>query len=308
MRVFVRVVELGSFARAAAALDMSAAVVTRNVADLEAHLGTRLLNRTTRRLSLTETGAQYVERVRHILSDIDDADAIASSSARAPTGNLRIYCQPGFGQAQLAALLPRFAATMPGVVLDVTLSDHEVDLVQEAYDVGIFIDLQKFDSTLIARRLAMSTVVLCASPDYVKQHGAPATPLDVAHHPCLNFAYEQLRHHWMVEWEGKPVSVPVHSRMISNSGVVLRHAALAGMGVMLQTSFSVKDDFDCGRLVRLLPGHRLGQLSVMMVYPSRRLLSAKVRGFVDFMSAQFPQPESDPWLAGPGGCAGRAVA
>ncbi len=296
MRVFVRVVELGSFARAAAALDMSAAVVTRNVADLEGHLGTRLLNRTTRRLSLTETGAQYVERVRHILSDIDDADAIAASTARAPTGKLRIYCQPGFGQAQLAALLPKFAETMPGVVMDVTLSDHEVDLVQEAYDVGIFIDLQKFDNSLIARRLGLATVVLCASPDYIAKHGAPATPLEVASHPCLNFAYEQLRHHWMVEWEGRQVTVPVHSRMVSNSGVVLRHAALAGMGVMLQTSFSVQDDFACGRLVQLLPGHRLGQLSVMMVYPSRRLLSAKVRGFVDFMSAQFPEPESDPWL------------
>lgn len=299
MRVFVKVVELGSFARAAVALDMSAAVVTRNVADLEAHLGTRLLNRTTRRLSLTETGTDYVERLRHILSDIDDADAVAAASARAPSGTLRIYCQPGFGQAQLAALLPRFAALMPAVVLDVTLSDHQVDLVQEAYDVGIFIDLQKFDSSLIARRLAMSTVVLCASPEYVARHGAPATPLEVASHPCLNFAFEQLRHHWTVQWEGKPVSVPVHSRMVSNSGAVLRHAALAGMGIMLQSSFSVKDDFDSGRLVQLLPEHRLGQLSVMMVYPSRRLLSAKVRGFVDFMSEQFPQPQADPWLAAP---------
>jgi DNA-binding transcriptional LysR family regulator len=296
MRVFAKVVELGSFAGAAAALDMSAAVVTRNVADLEAHLGTRLLNRTTRRLSLTETGQAYVERVRHILSDIDDADAIASSSARAPCGTLRIYCHPGFGQSQLAALLPRFAASMPGVVLDVTLSDHQVDLVQEAYDVGIFIDLQKFDSSLIARRLAMATVVLAASPAYVAQHGAPATPLEVADHPCLNFAFEQLRHHWLVEWQGKPVSVPVKSRMVSNNGVLLRHAAAAGMGIMLLPSFSAQDDFDAGRLQRLLPGHALGQLSVMLVYPSRRLLSAKVRAFVDFLAAQFPRPESDPWL------------
>ncbi len=295
MRVFVQVVELGSFARAAQALDMSAAVVTRNVADLEAHLGTRLLNRTTRRLSLTETGKQYVERVRHILSDIDDADAIAASSARAPSGTLRIYCHPGFGQAQLAALLPRFAETMPGVVLDVTLSDHQVDLVREGYDVGLFIDLQKFDSSLIARRLAMARVVMCASPAYIAREGAPSTPLDVEGRACLNFAYEQLRHHWTVEWQGAPVKVAVHNRMISNSGVMLRHAALAGMGILLQTSFSVKDDFDCGRLVPLLPGHHLGQLSVMMVYPSRRLLSAKVRGFVDFMSAEFPDPQADPW-------------
>jgi len=296
MRVFVKVVELGSFARAAQALDMSAAVVTRNVADLETHLGTRLLNRTTRRLSLTETGQQYVERLRHILADIDDADAVASSSARAPSGTLRVYCQPGFGQAQLAAMLPCFAESMPEVVMDVTLSDHQVDLVQEGYDVGIFIDLQKFDSTLIARRLGMATVVLCASPEYVAREGAPATPDDLSGRACLNFAYEQLRHHWTVEWDGASVKVPVNNRMVSNSGIVLRHAALAGMGIMVQSSFSVKDDFDCGRLVQLLPGHSLGQLSVMMVYPSRRLLSAKVRAFVDYMSAKFPDPQADPWL------------
>lgn len=295
MRVFVKVVELGSFARAAAALDMSAAVVTRSLADLEAHLGTRLLNRTTRRLSLTETGQQYVERVRHILADIDDADAIAASSARAPSGTLRIYCQPGFGQAQLAALLPRFAESMPGVVLDVTLSDHDVDLVQEAYDVGIFIGLQKFDSSLIARRLATASVVLCASPDYIARHGAPTTPEEVSAHPCLNFAFEQLRHHWMVQVDGEAVNIPIRSRMVSNSGPVLRQAALAGMGLMLQSSFTVQDDFACGRLVRLLPCCDMAQLSVMMVYPSRRLLSAKVRGFVDFMAAEFPHPERDPW-------------
>jgi DNA-binding transcriptional LysR family regulator len=298
MRVFVKVVELGSFARAAAALDMSAAVVTRSLADLETHLGTRLLNRTTRRLSLTETGQQYVERVRHILADIDDADAIAASSARAPSGTLRIYCQPGFGQAQLSALLPRFAALMPGVVLDVTLSDHAVDLVREGFDVGIFIDLQKFDNSLIARRLATSSVVLCASPDYIARHGAPSTAEEVSAHPCLNFAYEQLRHHWMLQVDGGTVNIPIKSRMVSNSGPVLRQAALAGMGIMLQPSFTVKDDFDCGRLVRLLTCCDVAQLSVMLVYPSRRLLSAKVRGFVDFMVAEFPHPERDPWQFG----------
>src|SRR5665647_1350459 len=150
MRVFAKVVEQGSFARAATALEMSATVVTRNVADLEAHLGTRLLNRSTRRLSLTETGQQYLERVRQILADIDDADAAASSSARKPGGTLRIYCHPGFGQSQLAVLLPLYAQAMPDVVLDVTLADHAVDLVEQGFDVGIFIGLQKFDASMIA--------------------------------------------------------------------------------------------------------------------------------------------------------------
>ena len=297
MRVFAKVVEQGSFARAAQTLGMSATVVTRYVADLEAHLGTRLLNRTTRRLSLTETGEQYLGRVRQILADIDDADAVALSSARKPSGTLRIYCHPGFGQSQLAALLPLYAQAMPDVVLDVTLADHTVDLVEEGFDVGIFIGLQKFDASMIARRLATSRVVLCASPAYLARRGTPAIPSDVSSHDCLNFAFDQLRHHWPVHWENEVLNVPIVSRMVSNSGAVLRQAALAGMGIMLRSSFTLEDDLESGRLVQLLQGHHLGELSVMMVYPSRRLLPAKVRSFVDFMNAQFPRPESDPWLA-----------
>jgi DNA-binding transcriptional LysR family regulator len=296
MRVFAKVVEHGSFARAATALEMSNTVVTRNLADLEAHLGTRLLNRTTRKLSLTETGQQYLERVQQILSDIDDADAAASSSSRKASGTLRIYCQTSFGQAQLAHLLPRYAAAMPDVVLDVTLADHVVDLVEEGFDAGILLGLQKFDATMIARRLAMSTLVLCASPDYIVRHGAPATPFDVSEHKCLNFAFEQLRHSWPLTFDGQKGDIPITSRMISNNGMVLRHAALAGMGIMVRSSFTLGDDFSSGRLVQLLKGHHLGTMPINLVYPSRRLMSCKVRTFVDFMSEQFPRPESDPWL------------
>lgn len=298
MRVFAKVVDLGSFAGAASALGMSAAVVTRNVADLEAHLGTRLLNRTTRRLSLTESGQQYLDRVRQILLDIDDAEAAASSSSRRPGGTLRLYCHPTFGKSQLAQLLPRFAEATPGVVLDVTLADDDVDLVEQGFDVGIFIGLQKFDASMIVRRLATSNLVLTASPAYLARRGAPGTPTDIAQHDCLNFAFDLLRHSWPVAWNDGVVEVPVTSRMVSNSGDILREAALAGMGIMPRASFTLGADLDSGRLVQLLQGHHVGQLSVMMVYPSRRLLSAKVRSFVDFMNGEFPRPESDPWLPG----------
>ncbi len=296
MRVFSKVVEHGSFARAAVALDLSNTVVTRNVADLEAHLGTRLLNRTTRRLSLTETGKDYLERVLQILSDVDDADAIASSSARTASGTLRIFCQTSFGQSQLGRLLPLYAKSFPDVLVDVTLSDHSVDLVGEGYDIGILLNVQKFDASMIARLLAASNVVLCASPGYVAQHGEPATPLEIAQHQCLNFSIDMLRHAWPVQWDDKEVQVPIQSRMVSNNGAVLRQAALADMGIMIRSSFTLEDDFASGRLVQLLKGHHLGKLKVNLVYPSRRLLSAKVRTFVEFMSAQFPHPESDPWL------------
>ena len=301
MRVFAKVVEHGSFARAAQALAMSNTVVTRNVADLESHLGARLLNRTTRKLSLTETGQQYLERVRQILSDVDDADAMASSSSRKASGTLKIVCQPSFGQSQLALLLPHYAQAMPDVVLDVTLADSGVDLVEQGFDVGILLGLQKFDATMIVRRLAMSRLVLCASPAYIARHGEPATPHDVSAHQCLNFAFEQMRHSWPLSFGSGSASargdIPISSRFISNNGVVLRHAALAGLGIMVRSSYTVEDDFSSGRLVQLLKGYHLGLMPINLVYPSRRLMSYKVRSFVDFMGAQFPHPESDPWLA-----------
>ncbi|HEY8605724.1 MAG TPA: LysR family transcriptional regulator [Noviherbaspirillum sp.] len=297
MRVFAKVVDQGSFAGAAKALEMSNAVVTRLVADLEEHLGTRLLNRTTRRLSLTETGHAYLERVVQILQEIDDAEAIASSQSTKPAGLLRIYSHLGFGQQQLPQLLPMYAAQQPEVTLDVTISDRTIDLVEERIDVGIFIDFQKFDASMIARQLGISEILLCASPEYVARHGAPQTLDDIVKHACLNFSYEQLRNAWPMKGDdGTTINVPINNRLISNNGDFLRRCAIAGMGIAIRPSFSLGDDLAAGRLVRLLPGHNLGQLSVVMVYPSRRLLSAKVRSFVDFMVSHFPQPGSDPWL------------
>ena len=302
MRIFAKVVELGNFARAAMALEMSNAVVTRYMADLESHLGTRLLNRSTRKLSLTDTGQVYLERVRNILADIDDADAIASYSAKKPSGTLRIYSVPHFGKAQLAALLPEFAAEHPDVVLDIKITDHHVDLVEEGIDVGFFLDLQKIDGSMISRKLATSEVLICASPEYLEKHGRPATPDDISAHRCLNFNYEFLRDHWVVfdKRVGRDSyrQIPIQSRVISNNPDVLRACALAGMGLMLRTSFQLGDDLKEGRLVRLFPEFCFGAVSISMVYPSRRQLSAKVRRFVDFVASKFPHPEEDIWLGG----------
>ncbi|CAN7507050.1 LysR family transcriptional regulator [Pseudoduganella sp. LjRoot289] len=297
MRVFAKVVEQGSFARAGMAMEMSNAVVTRHVADLEQHLGTRLLNRTTRSLSLTETGQGYLERVRQILSDIDDADALASASACKPSGTLRIYCHLHFGQSQLAPLLPLFAAEFPDIVLDVALSDKAPDLVEDGFDAGVFIGIQKVDASMIVRQLATSSVVLCASPAYVARRGAPARPADLTGHDCLNHDLELVRHHWYVLCGDSETKVPIVSKMISNNVEVLHQAGLAGMGIMLRTSYTLQDDLAQGRLVRLLPDYCTGTVSVFLAYPSRKLLSAKLRAFVDFMTARFPHPERDPWLA-----------
>jgi DNA-binding transcriptional LysR family regulator len=299
MRVFAKIVEQGSFARAAQMLDLSNAAVTRHVAELENHLGTRLLNRSTRKLSLTETGQAYLERVRQILPEIDDAEAVASSLSKKPNGTLKLYAQQSFGQYQLPRLLPLFAREFPDVTLDVTLSDRTVDIVEEGFDIGMFIGLQKFDANMIVRQLGIAEVSLWASPDYIERNGTPKVPEDLSRHVCLSFAFADFLHQWSIKGPQGEMDVPIVNKMTSNNGDLLSHCARAGMGIVLRPSYAMCDDLESGRLARLLPDHHIQKVAVMMVYPSRRLLSATVRSFVDFMSRQFPKPEIDPWLIDP---------
>ncbi|SFB32652.1 DNA-binding transcriptional regulator, LysR family [Collimonas sp. OK607] len=297
MRVFAKVVEQGSFVAAAQVLDMSNAVVTRLVADLENHLGIRLLHRSTRRMALTEPGQAYLERVRQILDEIDEAEAAASVLSTNPAGTLHIYSQIGFGQTQLARLLPLYSRQYPDVQLDVTLSDRTVDLIEEGFDVGIFSVNQKFDASMVARQLGIAEVLLCASPGYIAEHGVPQVPEDLAQHSCLNFSLEHLRHHWTFQSPQGTSVVPITSKVMSNNTDLLRHCLLAGMGIAMRSSYTLGDDMVAGRVVRVLPDYQINKVAVHLVYPSRRLLSAKVRSFVDFMMAQFPHPDCDPWLA-----------
>lgn len=296
MRVFAKVVEQGSFVRAAEILEISNAVATRFVADLEAHLGTRLLNRSTRRLSLTEAGQVYLERVRLIMAEIEDAEALVSLDTKTPTGTLAIYSHAGFGQARLSPLLAGYAEKYPEVTLDITLSDRTADLVEEGIDIGFFSSMQKVDASMIVRQLGMATVVLCASPEYIAKHGMPVKPEDLTQHNCLNFSHEHLRHYWHVHTEHGVTDIPISSKVVSNSAVVLREFALAGHGIVLRPSFSLGNDLRCGKLVRVLSEFDTGKVAMSMAYPSRRLVSAKVRSMVEFVSEQFPHPESDPWL------------
>lgn len=296
LKVFVQVAERGGFARAGTALNMSNAVVSRHVAELESHLGTRLLNRTTRRLSLTETGQAYLEKARQVLELLDEADAIASADARQARGTLRIFAPTSFGEAQLGQLLPGYLRSQPEVKVEVTLSDQAVDIVRHGYDVGIFTEFQKFDSSMVVRQLGRSEVFVCASPDYVRAHGAPAEPEDLSQHVCLNYSFEELRHSWTFPPSGPARhKVPVSAKVVSNNGELLRNCALAGSGILLRPSFVLGGDLESGRLVRLLPELDLGDLNVVMAYPSRRQASAKLRTFVDYMIARFPDPQADPW-------------
>ncbi|WP_394778962.1 LysR family transcriptional regulator [Undibacterium sp.] len=295
MRVFLQVVEQGSFARAAQVLDLSNAAVTRYVAELETHLGTRLLNRSTRKLSLTEIGQAYLERVQRILPEIDDADAIATSQSKEPRGMLRLYSHQSFAQFQLANLLYEYSERFPAVSLDVAISGNGVDLVQDRFDVGVMIGLQKIDASMIVRQLGRAEVFLCASPEYLRRYGEPKSPKELANHACLNFDYKQLRNSWPVQGPDGDINVPINSKIICNSGDLLSNCAIAGMGLMLRASYALAEALKSGKLVRVLPKSRFNEIVVSLVYPNRHLMPATARSFVDFMSEKYPHPETDPW-------------
>lgn len=297
MKVFAKVVETGSFAAAAESLGLASSVVTRYVADLERHLGTRLLNRTTRRQSLTEMGAAYVERCQQILADVEEADQAAGQATRVLRGPLRINAPVSFGFRHLAPVASAFMARNPDVMLDISLIDRVVDLVDEGFDLAIRI-ARIPSSSLIARKLAPARMVLCASPGYLKQHGVPKTPEELTKHRCLQYSYWSTRDEWRFVGPGKrEVGVRIKSAMYSNSGEMLRVAALDGAGIILQPSFLVGPDLLQRALVPLLPDYEVPELGIYAVYPSRRYVSAKLRAFVDYVAQNFTeQPAWDAWM------------
>ncbi len=289
MQTFVAVVDAGSFVGAADALQMSKTAVSRVVGALEARLGTRLLQRTTRRLSLTPEGALFVERCRELLDGVRDAEAELSTRTGEVIGELRLSAPVTFGLDHLAPLWPAFMARHPRLTLDVTLTDRFVDLVDEGVDLAVRIG-QLQASSLVSRRLASTRLVLCASPEYLARHGTPRTPADLAGH--TTFAYKLLASgdQWPFEGPDGPLTVKVNPRMRSNSGDSCCVAALQHQGIVLQPSFMVSPHLASGALVELLADHRSRELGIHAVWPSRRQLAPKVRLMVEYLAAAFRQP------------------
>ncbi|NIJ33244.1 LysR family transcriptional regulator [Sphingomonas oligoaromativorans] len=281
--VFATVVARGSFTRAADALDTSPANVTRYVSELEAYLGTRLLNRTSRRLSLTESGEALYERAKSILEDVAEAETIASASALHPRGRLRINVPVSFGTNHLAPLWPKFMARHPDIELDIDLSDRVVDLVEEGYDLAVRIS-RSGSLANVGRKLADSRNMLCASPAFLARAGTPQTLEELPRYSFLAYSL------WtggdtlpFIDAQGKTHPVRMNPIMHANNGGTLRAAALAGLGIVNQPTFLVGEDIRAGRLVELLPDYRLPDIDILAVYPSRRHLSLKVRAMVDFL-------------------------
>jgi DNA-binding transcriptional LysR family regulator len=286
MRVFAAVVDAGSFVAASEALPMSRAAVSRHVAELETHLGVRLLHRTTRRLSLTPEGEVFHARCKEVLASVDEAEAEITSRSEEAAGVLRVNAPVTFGLLHLAPLWAAFMASHPRLTLEVALSDRVVDLVEEGFDLAVRI-ARLPDSSLVSRQIARTRLVLCASPTYLRQHGTPRHPSELAQHQVVTYSLFSMGEHWTFKGPQGPVSVKVAPRLRSNNGDTCRLAALHHLGIVLQPSFLVGPDLQAGALVELMPDFPSIELGVYVVYPSRKFVSPKVRLLIDFLAEAF---------------------
>jgi len=290
INAFTRVVETGSFARAADRLGVSVSSVSRHVTELEAHLGARLLNRTTRSLSLTEAGRAFHERCVALLADLEEAEASAGSGAAVPRGTLRLTCGVNFGTHYLAPAIADFTGRYPDMRFDLELSDRIVDLVDEGFDAAVRIG-SVGGQNLVARRIGSTQMVCCASPDYLARHGEPRTPEDLAQHACLVYEYAPMREMWpFADGAGRERKVRIAGPIHANNGAFLAALAVAGRGIGCEPDFIVGPDVRAGRLVPILRAFAPPAAGIHVVYPSRRHLSAKVRAFADFLIERFREP------------------
>jgi len=302
LATFVKVVEQGSFARAADRLSVSTSAVSRQVAELEAHLDVRLLNRTTRRLSLTEAGQAFYERCVQLLADLEETESSVRSTAVEPKGTLRVTCGVTFGERYLAPAIAEFAGLHPQVSFDVDLSDRVVDLVEEGFDLAIRIG-PVGNQALVSRRIGSTQFVCCASPAYLARHPAPVTPADLEQHACLGYTYAAVTSAWTFESRDGTRHTPrILPRHKLNNGRMLAELAAAGLGIVLEPDFIVAPEVRSGRLQRLLTDYQPPRSPIAAVYPSRRHLSAKVRSFVDFLAARHARNQD--WVLSPAAQAG----
>jgi DNA-binding transcriptional LysR family regulator len=287
LQVFAKVASLGSFTAAARALGMSQSMATKHVDAIENRLGTKLLHRTTRRLSLTEAGQRYLESAERILAEMEEAEQAAAETVE-PRGTLRVAGPLSFGFREIAPALADFARLYPRVKVDFGLSDRIVDLVEEGWDLAIRIAALK-DSTLVARKLAPIRVMLCAAPAYLERHGTPRTVADLKDHNCLGYTLPSAANagRWLFGTDA-PIVAEVSGNLVASNGDALRVAALAGQGIIYQPTFLVADDLRAGRLKALALDHPVPAFgNAYAVYPPSRHVPTKVRRFIDFLAERW---------------------
>jgi DNA-binding transcriptional LysR family regulator len=283
LTVFRRVAELHSFSAAARGLGLSNAAVSKHVAALEDRLRARLLHRTTRRVSLTPAGAAYLERCSRILDELDELDQQAGGATTTLRGTLRVNAPLSFGLLHLSPLLPKLAERWPDLTVDLTLTDQLVDLVAEGVDVIVRVTRELADSsTLVAHKLATVGYSICGSPAYFRAHGVPRTPADLAAHNCIVYGSPE----WTLTRRERTARVTVHGNLRINNSLAIRDAVVAGCGIGLLPRFYVEDLLRAKRLRSVLEEYQATPAHVYVLYARQRHLSAKIRGFVEFLRAE----------------------
>jgi DNA-binding transcriptional LysR family regulator len=283
MSVFVKVADLGSFAAAAKELRLSPTMIGKHMRHLEERLGTRLINRSTRRQSLTELGRNYLDHCRHLLEEAEAGDTLAEEALRAPRGRLRVAAPIAFGAHSLAPTIVKFMKRYPEVTVELMLNDRMVDLVEEGFDVAIRVGTLA-DSTMMSRSLSPYRAVVCASPDYLAERGTPIHPKDLVDHDCLSFPDWAEGPRWSFLGPEGEVHVDIKSRLQINNGFGIRYAALAGAGIVMQRAELVAEDIAAGRLQALLSNYKTQGRPRHLVWQRHRRMPPKLRAFIDFVA------------------------
>ena len=287
LKVFRNAAELGSFAAVSRQLGLSPAAVSKNVSELEAHLSVRLFNRTTRRMSLTEAGALYHERIARVLDELEEADGALAPMQEAPKGLLRVSAPVTVTLTCLSNAIPAFLARYPELILDLRMEDRRVDLIEEGFDIAVRGSDSLEDSSLIARKLMTMTHVVCGAPAYFDRAGVPASPEALAQHDCVQFTFSGHASDWPFRKGAREVGVKVDGRYKVSSSLAVRDALLGGFGLSLVPRIYVAEDLATGRLVSVLDDWTPVATTIYAVYPSRRYLLSKVRVFLDFLVEAF---------------------
>lgn len=289
MRAFVTVVTEGGFTRAAEKLGMSPQLVSKYVSRLEERLGVRLLNRTTRKVHLTEAGTRYAQRAQLVLDDIDDMDSQLNDLQEGAQGQLRISAPVSFSTLHLSPLLCDFQRAHPSVSVDLQLNDRKVDIVEEGFDIALRIGRLK-SSSMIAKFIVPIRLVMCASPAYLTQHGMPSTLEELKNHRYLHYSYMEDNNSFPAhEWR-RTTGLEPRGNMVSNNGEVLVKAAIEGAGIIIQPTFICGPAIAEGKLKVILSQYEPDAMGLYAVYAHRKLLASKVRCFIDFMEGYFGDP------------------
>lgn len=285
---FITVAKHLSFTKAADELGMSRATVSAQVQALEAKLGVRLLQRSTRAVVLTEAGAAYYQSLVGIIPQIREAERAALSYQEEVVGRLKMTVPPEFAQMHMAPIIAEFLKRNPSVSIDVTFSHRAINLIDEGYDLAIRGTIV-LEPNLITRHIGDSPLIICAAPEYLEKHGAPTEPIELANHACLHFSGLRWGNVWVLKRDGLTLRIPIVPRYLANDGITLRDVAVAGAGLTLLPMFEIGPEIRDGRLVRVLDSWEIGSVPIHAVYPANKNIASKVRRFTDFLVKRLPQ-------------------